>query len=157
MRRDTIDFLLGAASAAVCVRGGYQAGRGNTQTHRHLFVVHRHPEWPCHPNSGRLHCHVWWEHSHQHDELVVRFKQNAAKGAVLVLSDAPDHSEVLAALNRAYDEVVRLCMPGNNGWRMSVPADPARDSDLIIANALDLALKALAPDAAPVEVVGRTQ
>ena len=43
-------------------------------------------------------------------------------------------TEALRALADAgYDEIVRLCRPTEH-WRMSVPADPTRDSDLILAD-----------------------
>lgn len=36
----------------------------------------------------------------------------------------------------AKNEVVRLCTPGES-WRMSIPANPQRDSDLILMDALN--------------------
>lgn len=36
----------------------------------------------------------------------------------------------------AKNEVVRLCTPGES-WRMSIPANPERDSDLILMAALN--------------------
>lgn len=49
-----------------------------------------------------------------------------------------DEDAVKARREKAYDEVVRLCSGRDRGtWRMSVPADEGRDSDLLIAAALD--------------------
>lgn len=43
-----------------------QPGAAPTERpHRHLFGVHRHPEFACHPNPGRWHAHLWWKHTHQ--------------------------------------------------------------------------------------------
>lgn len=40
------------------------------------------------------------------------------------------------ALMRGHDEIHRLCRPGEN-WRMTIPANPQRDSDLILSDVLD--------------------
>src|SRR3990167_3074300 len=53
---------------------------------------------------------------------------------------------VLAAIDRALEEVCRINNQrwnGKTGWRMSIPADPKTDSDLIIADALQAARASL--------------
>ena len=43
-----------------------------------------------------------------------------------------------AALDRAHTEIGEIAKEGPaRRWRMSIPAQPDRDSDLLIANALD--------------------
>lgn len=53
----------------------------------------------------------------------------------------PTPDTLRAVIERARDEVVRLCDPHEH-WRMSIPANPRRDSDLILMDALDAALAA---------------
>jgi hypothetical protein len=49
-----------------------------------------------------------------------------------------DLDAVLAAIERAYTEVGEVAKQGaDRRWRMSIPANRERDSDLLIANALD--------------------
>jgi hypothetical protein len=58
----------------------------------------------------------------------------------------PRDLEAVQAIDRALDEVCRINnerWKGEKGWRMSIPADPKRDSDLIIADALQLARTAI--------------
>ncbi|MEP7738553.1 hypothetical protein ABKW28_12925 [Nocardioides sp. 31GB23] len=43
-------------------------------------------------------------------------------------------SEVVEA---AHAEIHRICQGGDERWRMSIPANPTRDSDLILTAALD--------------------
>jgi len=63
-----------------------------------------------------------------------------------------------ARIERAHQEVYRVCQPLQH-WRMSVPADPERDSDLIIEDGLiagEEALAALAErEALDVELLAR--
>lgn len=47
-----------------------------------------------------------------------------------------DLDAVKARADRAGDEVDRLCEPRKTEWRMSIPANPDRDSDLIIGDSL---------------------
>ncbi len=51
------------------------------------------------------------------------------------MSTPVDLAAVEKACEAAHQEVIRLCEPGAN-WRMSIPADMRRDSDLIITEAL---------------------
>lgn len=44
-------------------------------------------------------------------------------------------AEIRAREERAHDEVVRICRPGQD-WRMTTPADRERDGDLIITKSL---------------------
>lgn len=54
------------------------------------------------------------------------------------MSDEIHEDEVRGRFDAAYAEVVRLCSGRDRGqWRMSVPANVARDSDLLITAALD--------------------
>ena len=46
--------------------------------------------------------------------------------------------DALVAINRAYEVITALCN-GKMGWRMSVPAEPDSDPDLVISHALHLA------------------
>jgi hypothetical protein len=48
-----------------------------------------------------------------------------------------------AALAKAHDLVVDLAL-NKSRWRMTIPADPERDSDLILATGLDQGEKAVA-------------
>lgn len=48
----------------------------------------------------------------------------------------PDLDAIEARAKTAHDEVSRLCCGNDRGWRMSIPANDARDSDLIISAAL---------------------
>lgn len=57
-----------ADAMATVARHGWQPGAGGG--HRHLIALHRHPSWPCHPNPGRWHGHLWWWHRHATDELM---------------------------------------------------------------------------------------
>lgn len=45
-------------------------------------------------------------------------------------------NELRKLTDAAIDEAVRLCEPGSQ-WRMSIPADSKRDSDLLIIDALN--------------------
>lgn len=51
-------------------------------------------------------------------------------------------AELAQKVERAHAEIARLCDGGR--WRMTVPVDPKRDSDLILTDALD-ALSAARP------------
>src|SRR6266487_61478 len=44
--------------------------------------------------------------------------------------------EVQARADAAHKEVSEIALHGANRWRMSIPAEPSRDSDLIIAGSL---------------------
>lgn len=44
-------------------------------------------------------------------------------------------TEIRAAVQRAHTEVGTICAEGR--FKMTIPADPARDSDLILTNALE--------------------
>ncbi len=43
---------------------------------------------------------------------------------------------VQARADAAHKEVGEIALHGENRWRMSIPAEPSRDSDLIIAGSL---------------------
>ena len=61
----------------------------------------------------------------------------------------PNEREALAEkVERAHAEIARLC--DGERWRMSIPADPKRDSDLILTDALDALEAHLAARPAPV-------
>jgi hypothetical protein len=47
-------------------------------------------------------------------------------------------------IERAHAEVAKLAEHGRDHWRMRIPADPTRDSDLILTAGLDVAGAALA-------------
>lgn len=52
------------------------------------------------------------------------------------------NEKTIAALKKAQSEVERLCSAGER-WRMSIPANEQRDSDLIISTAITMALASL--------------
>ncbi len=54
-----------------------------------------------------------------------------------------DARRVLAQIDRAQDEIGAVAADVNNRWRMSIPANPDRDTDLIICDALTSADKAI--------------
>lgn len=73
----------------------------------------------------------------------------AARLAKHMAQPEPSEREVLdAKVERAHAEIARLC--DGERWRMSIPADPKRDSDLILTDALDALEAALAARPAPV-------
>jgi hypothetical protein len=52
--------------------------------------------------------------------------------------EALDFDAIDRRLTAAYDEVHRLCQPGSAGrWRMTVPVEVDRDSDMLLVRALD--------------------
>lgn len=54
--------------------------------------------------------------------------------------------DVATLTEAAHAEVARLCMEPRASWRMSIPANETRDSDLIISNALTASERALAAE-----------
>ena len=54
------------------------------------------------------------------------------------MSDTTAQQDALAAIKQANEVVSALCN-GKMGWRMSVPAEPDSDPDLVISRALHLA------------------
>jgi len=53
--------------------------KGQAGTHRHLFTVHRHPAWPCHPRPGRWHGHVWWRHPDHDAPIYVKLHADSSQ------------------------------------------------------------------------------